>query len=81
MGRNDNRYQSCRANPSEAWRRLQDPDNGVLLPLSKQIDLCLLLLLQQEVEVIVEPGRPRLRTGTQLLLPVGPVTGTVNVLA
>ena len=42
----------------------------MILSLSKQIDLCLLLLLQQKVEVIVKPCRPRLRAGTQLLLPV-----------
>jgi hypothetical protein len=39
----------------------------------------LLLLLQQEVEVIVEPGRPRLHTGTELALPLLAMTRAVHI--
>ena len=77
----DDRNQLCGSNRSEAGYRLQDPDDRVLLRLSEKIGLRLVLLLQQEVEMSVEPDRPRLDTAGELLLPRLSLTNPVDVLA
>ncbi len=53
----------------------------MLFCLSKTIGLCLLLLLQQKVEMIVEANRSRSHTGGKLLLPLLSVTKTIDVFA
>ncbi len=75
----DDRNQPRGANRPEARCRLQNPDDGVLLRLSKEIGLRLLLLFQQEVEMIVEASHSRLRAGAQLIPPLLSVADTVDV--
>ena len=58
--RHDDRHEPCGADRPEARRRLQDADDPVLLGFVNELRLRLLLLIQQEVEVRVEPCRPRL---------------------
>ncbi len=81
MRRHHNRNHPGGSDQSETRCRLQDPDDGVLLRLAKEIGLRLLLLVEQEVEMIVESGGPPLRTAGQLLLPLLSVTDPVDVLA